>query len=63
MGRYFTAEGFLNGIYVIFPLTSKLGRVVNNLKLVSMQALVIEFRAKLKISTVFYWVGEGGKGC
>ena len=34
-GRSFSADGFLNEIYFIFSLTITLGRVANNLTLVS----------------------------
>ena len=40
MGRSISAEGFLNGIYVLFLFTIKLGRVVYNLTLVSTYAFV-----------------------
>jgi len=40
-GRFFLAEGFLNGIHVLFPLTIKLGRVVYNFTLYQLKPLLL----------------------
>ena len=45
---FFSAEGFLNGMIVIFPLTIKLERVAYNLKMYQLLPLL------LKVSVIFY---------
>ena len=45
-GAFFLAEGFLNDIYIIFPLAIKLGRVVYNLTLIITEAFVARPKRK-----------------
>ena len=64
-GRSFSAEGFLNGICVLFPLTIKLGNVFDTVNCWQLKPLLLD------LSVEFYWipsiifffgVGRGGGG-
>ena len=45
-GHYFSAEGCLSMVYVIFPLINKLGRVVYNLIISHFKPLLVDLSVK-----------------